>query len=456
MSATWLESYAAKRPKNKALYDAAKKCIAGGVGHDYRHTQPFPLHIQRASGSLMWDVDDNQYIDYGMGNAAHLLGHGPPDVVAAVHQVLDRGFHFGEDHPLQVEWAQLIQELIPSAERVRFVNSGTEATMLALRLARAFTQRRKLLRFAGHYHGWHDYAALGAAPPFDASMSAGIPSPVLDEILVLPADLQMVEDALRRDPDIAAVILEPSGGSWGTVPVSAEFNRELRRLTAEYEVPLIFDEVITGFRYGPGGYQGLTHIVPDLTTLGKIVTGGMPGAAIAGRADIMQLFDYTGEAHHDRYERVMHLGTFNANPPAAAAGVATLKQATTGAPQTRADGMAARLRQGIEQILEKHQVAGYAYGDSSIFHIFLEACPGSGTSSRAALGTCDPDVLKGIPAPVIAALQKNMQIRGAKLLSYNGGVTSAAHTEADIDQTLDIFEDTIHTLVQEQVLGRVG
>jgi glutamate-1-semialdehyde 2,1-aminomutase len=456
MAATWLETYATQRPENKNLYAAATRCIAGGVGHDYRHTQPFPLYIQRAAGARMWDVDGNQYIDYGMGNASYLLGHGPADVLAAIHQALDNGLHFGEDHPLQVEWAQLIQQLIPVAERVRFVNSGTEATMLALRLARAFTGRTKVLRFEGHYHGWHDYAAIGAAPPFDASMSAGIPAAVLDSIVVVPADLQVVEDTLRQDKDIAAVILEPAGGSWATIPVSVEFNRELRQLTSRYEVPLIFDEVITGFRYSSGGYQKYAGITPDLSTLGKIVTGGMPGAAIAGRADIMQLFDYTGDAHHDRYERVMHLGTFNANPPTAAGGVATLKQAASGAPQAHADRMAARLRQGMEEILENSGVAGYAYGDSSIFHVYLEAFPGSGAASRDALRTSDPAVLKGIPPHVITALQKNMQIRGAKLLSYNGGVTSAAHTEEDIDQTLESFQGTIEVLLREEVVGRVG
>ena len=403
----------------------------------------------------MWDVDGNQYIDYGMGNASYLLGHGPAAVLAAIHQALDSGLHFGEDHPLQLEWAQLIQQLIPVAERVRFVNSGTEATMLALRLARAFTGRNKVLRFAGHYHGWHDYAAIGAAPPFDASMSAGIPTAVLDSMVVVPADLQIVEDTLRQDGDIAAVILEPSGGSWATVPLSVEFNRALRQLTSRCEVPLIFDEVITGFRYSAGGYQQYSGITPDLSTLGKIVTGGMPGAAIAGRAEIMQLFDYTGEARHDRYERVMHLGTFNANPPTAAAGIATLQQVASGTPQAGADRMAAQLRQGMEEILESAGAAGYAYGDSSIFHVFLEGFPGSGASSRDALRTNDPAVLKGIPSPLITALQKNMQMRGVKLLSYNGGVTSCAHTEEDIDQTLGSFQSTIDALLQEEIIGKI-
>ena len=452
----WQQTYTDARPQSRSLFDTARNTVAGGVGHDYRFAQPFPLYIQRAAGCRIWDVDGHEYIDYGMGNASYLLGHGPPEVIAAIHAAVDQGLHFGEDHPLQLEWAQLICELIPVAERVRFVNSGTEATMLALRLARAFTGRRKFLRFAGHYHGWHDYVAVGFGPPFDASMSTGVPDFVLDSAVIAPADLQFVEEVLRDDDDIAAVILEPSGGSWATCPVTVDFNRGLRSLTERYEVPLIFDEVITGFRYSPGGYQGYSGITPDLCTLGKIVTGGMTGAAIAGRADIMGQFDYTGDPHHDRYDRVMHLGTFNANPPPAAAGVATLKQVRGGAPNAHADQVAAQLRQGMDDILEAEGIAGYVYGDASVFHIYLQAHPGSGARSREDLKTMDPDVLKGIPGNVIGALQKNMQIRGAKLLSYNGGVTSSAHTEEDIEQTLKAFRASAQALLEDGLVARVA
>ena len=380
----------------------------------------------------------------------------PPEVVAAVREALGDGFHFGEDHPLQVEWAQLVQKLIPAAERVRFVNSGTEATLLALRLARAFTGKSKMLRFEGHYHGWHDYAGKGTMLPFDEAMSAGIADSVLDAIVVVPADLQAVEAALSQDPDIGVVILEPTGASWGTAPLTVEFNRGLRELTADRGVPLILDEVVSGFRYSPGGYQAHAGLVPDLTTLGKIAAGGMPGGLVAGRAEIMQLFDYTGDAHHDRYERVLHLGTFNANPVAAAAAVATLRQVEGGGPNAVADAMAARLREGIARILEEERVAGFAYGESSIFHVYLEAHPGSGANSAEELRTSDPTVLKGMPAALIAALHKNLQIRGIKFLSYNGGVTSSAHTVEDIEKTLGVIREVLAVLLREQLAARLG
>jgi len=221
-------------------------------------------------------------------------------------------------------------------------------------------------------------------------------------------------------------------------------------------VLLIYDEVITGFRYSPGGYQGLVGITPDMSVLGKIMAGGLPGGALVGRADIMSLFDFTGDPRHDRHERIQHLGTFNANPLSAAAGIATLKQAATGRPQDQADRMAALLRDGMEEILERERVAGYAYGDSSGFHVYLEAHPGSGANDRAAVRTTDATRLKGVPGAVVSAFQKNLQIRGVDVLSFMAGVTSAAHSEQDTGETLNVFQDTIRTLVRGNVIARLS
>ena len=268
--------------------------------------------------------------------------------------------------------------------------------------------------------------------------------------------MTLVEETFRNDPDIAAVMLEPSGASWGRVPLSPEFNRELRRLTADHGVLLIYDEVITGFRYSPGGYQGLVGITPDMSVLGKIMAGGLPAGALVGRTDIMSLFDFTGDPRHDRHERIQHLGTFNANPLSAAAGIATLKQVATGRPQAQADRMAALLRDGMEEILERERVAGYAYGDSSGFHVYLEAHPGSGAADRAAVRTTDATRLKGIPGKVITAFQKNFQIRGVEVLSFMAGVTSAAHSKEDIGETLNVFQDTIRTLVHDKIIAQLA
>jgi len=455
MADRWLEQFAAQRPKSRALYAEAKQRIADGVGHDLRYSPVSPIYIDHARGARKWDVDGNEFIDYGMGNGALLLGHAHPAVLKAVHEVIDNGLHFGNDHPRMVEWAALIQTLIPSAERIRFVNSGTEGSMLALRLARAFTRRTKVLRFEGHFSGWHDYVGRGAAPPFDAPVSLGIPEAILDTIVVIPADLDIAEHTLKHDRDIAAIMLEPSGASWGTVPLSVEFNRSLRQLAVRYEVPLIYDEVITGFRHSPGGYQRLAGVMPDLTVLGKIMTGGLPGGAVAGRADIMRLFEHTGDGHHDRHARVSHQGTFNANPLSTAAGIATLRLTSDGSVQAHADRMADRLRRGMDAILEELQAAAFVYGDSSVFHVYMEAPPGSGAKSRAALATSDAATLKGIPARVVSAFQKNLQVQGVDLLSYTGGLTSSAHAEPDIDQTLKAFRKTMQVLIEERIVARL-
>ncbi len=454
MTDRWLERFAEQRPKSRALYAEARRRIAGGVGHDLRHSPITPIYIERALGARKWDVDGNEFIDYGMGNGALLLGHAHPTVLEAVRDAVGNGLHFGNDHPRMVEWAALIQELVPSAERIRFVNSGTEGSMLALRLARAFTGRTKVLRLEGHFSGWHDYVGRGSAPPFDAPVSLGIPASILDMILVIPADLAAVEHTLRRDRDIAAIMLEPSGASWGTVPLSVEFNRHLRTLATRYEVPLIYDEVITGFRYSPGGYQRLAGVTPDLTVLGKIMTGGLPGGAIVGRADIMRLFEYTGDAQHDRHARVSHQGTFNANPLSTAAGIATLRLAADGSAQAHADRMADALRRGMEAILEELQAAAFAYGDSSVFHIYMEAHPGTHAGSREALRAAGAATLKGMAGRVVSAFQKNLQIRGVDLLSYAGGLTSSAHTDADVHETLQAFRETMQVLIDTKIVAR--
>lgn len=439
--------------KSNALFERAQQAVAGGVGHDLRVGHPVPLYIERAAGAHKWDVEGKEYLDYGMGNAALLLGHSPPEVVSAIREVVGNGFHFGNDHPMQVEWAELICSLVPSAERVRFVNSGSEGTMLALRVARAHTGRLKVLRFEGHFSGWHDGVGKGAMLPFDQPVSAGIPKASLDTIVLIPADLEQTEMVLKQDRDIAAIMLEPSGASWGTVPLSIEFNQGLRQLATSYNVPLIYDEVISGFRYAQGGYQEFAGVTPEMSVLGKVVTGGMPGGALVGKSHIMSLFDFTGNAHHDRYERVHHLGTFNANPLAAAAGIATLRQVATGEPQKHADLLAARLRRGMDDILADEGAAGYVYGDASTFHVYLEGFPGTQAKTREKLITGDAAKLKGIPGPVVRSFQKSLLAAGIDLLSYTGGVTSAAHTTGDIEKTLPIFRETIRDLLNERVIA---
>ena len=323
--ASVIDTYKAMHPKSSALYERARGIIPGGVTHDGRHMKPFPVYVERALGSHKWDVDGHEYIDYWMGHGALFLGHCHPAVVKAIQEQAARGTHFGASHELEVRWAELITKLIPSAQMVRFAMSGTEATHLALRIARAFTGRNKVVKFQGHFHGWHDGVVAAVNPPYDVPMSAGVPESVLDQLLVCPPnDIKSVDTMLERG-DVAAVILEPAGGQSGTTPTIPGYLQELRSLTTRHNVVLIFDEVITGFRYSPGGAQAYFGVTPDMTTLAKIVAGGLPGAAIVGKKELMSMMAHRGEPVFDRSQRVAQNGTFNSNPVCAAAAIATLE-----------------------------------------------------------------------------------------------------------------------------------
>jgi glutamate-1-semialdehyde 2,1-aminomutase len=213
-------------PRSEALFSRAGRSIAGRITHDIRHMKPFPVYVERAQGSRKWTADGQELIDYWMGHGALFLGHGHPVIVQAVRQQIERGTHYGACHELEVRWAELVQQLVPSAERVRFTGSGTEATLLALRLARAHAGRAKVIKFEGHFHGWHDYAMTGVKPPYAVPMSSGIPGESLAQVILCPPnDLAALEALLASRQDVAAVILEPGGGSSGTIPTAPGYLR---------------------------------------------------------------------------------------------------------------------------------------------------------------------------------------------------------------------------------------
>ncbi len=443
------EEFERARPRSKALYERARSALPGGVTSELRAAHPFPIFFKRAEGPYKWDADGNKYIDYSMGSAALLLGHSHPLITQAVADQLPKGTLYTHLTELEVEWAERVQRLVPSAERVRFVNSGTEASILAFRVARAATGRSKILRFEGHFHGWGDDTSVGIKIPFDEPHTPGVLSAVNEAVVVCPADAASAEKALASDPDIAAIILEPSGASWGTVPLPENFLADLRALADKHGALLIFDEVISGFRWSPGGAQGLYGVTPDLTMLAKNLTGGLPGGAVAGREKPMRLLDPTFD-HTKTPGFVFHRGTFSANPLSAAAGIAALEIFETGEPQRRADALAAKLREGMGRILIRHEVAGAVYGPSSTFHIYLG--PGA---RKGYIGGLGPRELKGIPPARVQALQRALRQRGADLLSYTGGVTSSVHTEEDIDRTIEIFDDAIKELAENDLIERL-
>ena len=451
-----MEAFAARRPKSAAMFERAKKTLAGAVGHDLRYSLPMPIYIQRGSGGRKWDIDGNEYVDFLMGNGALLLGHADPEVVDAIARAAALGTHFGNDHPLHIEWAELVQRLIPCAERVRFTNSGTEATQLALRIARASTGRNRILRFAGHFHGWHDDVVHGFQPPFEADGSLGVPPHVRQGLITIPdGDLNLLDETLAKHNDIAAVILEPSGASWGRVPIDVNWLRGVREATARRGVLLIFDEVVTGFRFSSGGAQKLYGVTPDMCCLAKVIAGGMPGGAVAGCESVMmRVFDITGDPHHDRHQRVVHFGTFNASPTAAAAGIVVLRRVADGTAIAQADAAALWLRNAWDAVLERHGIAGYVYGPASTYHVFFETdldCVRQ-ARSRHDLHTTDAARLKGMPGRLIAQYQLRMRFGGVDNMSSTGGLTCAAHTPDDIDRATAVFEQTVIALRDEKLI----
>jgi len=450
-----MQAYTARRTKSAQLFQRAQRVLAGGVGHDLRHSQPMPLYIQRGKLGRKWDVDGNEYIDFLLGNGALLLGHADPEVIDAISSAAALGTHFGNDHPLHIEWAELVQRLIPCAERVRFTNSGSEATQLALRIARAATGRNRILRFAGHFHGWSDDVVHGFQPPFDVDGSIGVPPYVRQGLIAIPdRDLNLLDETLATNPDIAGVILEPSGASWGRVPIDPNWLRDVREATERRGVLLIFDEVVTGFRFSSGGAQKLYGIKPDLCCLAKVLAGGMPGGAVAGREAVMRVFDITNDPHHDRHRRVVHLGTFNASPTAAAAGIVVLRRVADGTAVEQADAAARRLRDAWDAVLERHGIAGYVYGPASTYHVYFETDPERVRTavSRRDLHTSDAARLKGMPGGLIVRYQLRMRYGGVDNMSSTGGVTCSTHSPNDIDQATGIFEQTILALRDEGLI----
>ena len=271
----------------------------------------------------------------------------------------------------EVRWAQAVKDLVPSVERVRFTSSGTEATHLALRVARAATGRRKVVRFRTHFHGWHDHMTQGYVSHFDGTATPGVLDEVAGSVVLLdPGDEVAMRETMAGDPEIAAAILEPTGSTFGLVPLRPSFLEALREATQENGVMLIFDEVVTGFRVSPGGAQGEFGIRPDLSTFAKILAGGLPGGALAGRKDLLDFLDFEVTSADGR-EKINHQGTYNANPVSAAAGTEMLRIVGSTDACARANDFGEHLRAALNEVLIDEDVPWAAYGTFSGFHVFL-------------------------------------------------------------------------------------
>lgn len=443
-------TYRALTRRSAALDQRARKVIPGGLTHDSRTLLPYPIHVERASGPRKWDADGNELVDYFGGHGALILGHSHPALVEAVNQQIARGTHWGACHELEVRWAELINRLMPCAERVRFTASGTEATHLAIRLMRAHTGKPRIVRFVGHFHGWHDQVAGGSNSHFDGGTPAGVLGGITDATILMSADEpEPVETLLADRDDIAGVMLEPSGAGWGQVPLRSDFLQRVRAATAEHGVLLMFDEVVTGFRWSRGGAQGRYGVTPDIASLAKIVAGGLPGGAVAGRAFLIDQLDGAAAKSAGR-EKIGHQGTYNANPLCAAAAIATLSLIEGEDICGKAERTAAEIRDGMRRIVIEEGVPWGIYGEASTFQIFqnpkgIALDPAAFDPVRLGFGG-----LKGSKDTNLAhRLRIAMISNGVDIMGAPGGLVSAVHGPEDVARTLEAFRKSVKAMKAE-------
>ncbi len=413
--------------RSQKLFQHAQLVIPGGVNSPVRAFKSVggtPLFFQRGKGALIWDADGNSYIDYVGSWGPLIVGHAHPDVIRAVEQAASKGLSFGAPTETEVEMAELICKLVPSIDQVRLVSSGTEATMSAIRLARGFTGRSKIIKFEGCYHGHADSLLVKAgsgALTFGQPSSAGVPPEVAAHTLVLDYNNEIaLEQAFEREGhEIAAVIVEPVAGNMNLVMPRPGFLELLRKLCTKYGSVLIFDEVMTGFRVALGGAQGLYGIKPDLTTLGKVIGGGMPVGAFGGRRDIMQCIAPLGP--------VYQAGTLSGNPVAVAAGLATLKLIQAPGFYNKLSATTHQLCDGLSEAAREHGIGFCAQNVGGMFGLYFRETP---PASYSEVMQCDKNRFNRF---FHAMLAEGVYLAPS---AYEAGFVSAAHGAAEIEKTI--------------------
>lgn len=437
--------YIEKFGESERYYERGKSLFPGGVTHQTSFRKPFPIYFKRGSAGLKYDVGGNELVDYVMGNGSLILGHAHPAVVAAIASAAPFSTHLSGPNVMELEWAELLKALVPSIETLRFATSGTEATYGAMRIARNYTGKPKIVKLNEHYHGWHEYALPGSGSP-DAYMPPG----VRESIIVLPADTSAIKQVLDERDDVAGVIVEANGAHWGTVPLpNPKFLLDVQQMCRSHGVVFMLDEVVTGFRLSRGGAQVRWGVTPDLTTYGKIVSGGEPGAAVGGRRDIMEMLAITGDPEWDNKKRVAQGGTFNANPTSAAAGIACLQTIRDEPINQRADANAATLKDGLNRVFEQLGIVGHAHGVSSIVHVNIGFdCP----CDREICTMTHEQIFATMPADRTRTLRMAMLVNGVDMMGGRGFLVSAAHRAQDIELTVDAFEQSLLDLKQEAAI----
>jgi glutamate-1-semialdehyde 2,1-aminomutase len=420
--------------KSISKLQAAKKYLAGGVASSLRASmKPTPLYAESAKGARIIDVDGNEYIDYLLAYGPLILGHAHDGLTESVHQALRNGYTFGLQHEGEIKLASLLTEVLPCAEKVALSGSGTEAVMLALRLSRAFTNKTKIVRFHGHYHGWSD-SIFTSFPSSDMSQKAsdgevskippgtfGQSENSLEDIILLPwNDPAALESVLRtHSHEIAAVITEPIMCNSGCIQPLPGYLELMRKLTEELHIVMIMDEVITGFRLGLGGAHGKFGILPDLVVIGKAMGGGIAISAVAGKAEIMKLVDDG---------KVSHLGTLNGNGVSTAAAIATITQLSldNSAVYDQMEGLFIELSTGIRVLFHKHRISGVVNQIGPVFHMmFIDA-----------LEVNDFDTFNKRDSAKYTRFAELMLEEGVLLRPNGLWYISTAHRKSEIEETL--------------------
>ena len=427
-----------QQTRSQQLFEQAQRVIPGGVNspvRSFRAVEGTPPFIARGQGSRVWDVDGNEFIDF-LGSWGPLaLGHAHPVVVEAVQRAAADGTSFGAPVEQEVQLAEIVCQAFPSVDMLRLVNSGTEACMSALRLARAFTGRSKIVKFAGNYHGHADGLLVQAgsgALTHGIPTSAGVPESYAAETLVATYnDTASVETLFDAWPDdIAAVIVEPVAGNMGVVSPADGFHADLRRITEANGALLIFDEVITGFRVGYGGAQALFGITPDITTMGKIIGGGLPVGAYGGRRDVMQMVAPLGPMYQ--------AGTLSGNPLAVAAGVATLTELQRPGVYEQLEATAVRFTEGVAAAFREAEVPSTINRVASMFTGFFNPGP---VTSLAQVEQSDTAIYGRY---FHALLDRGVYIAPSQ---FEAGFVSIAHTDADIDRAIEAVGEALAAVV---------
>jgi glutamate-1-semialdehyde 2,1-aminomutase len=423
--------------RNQQLFEKSQQLIPGGVNSPvraFRSVGGTPIFFKKGLGSKLWDADGKEYIDYINSWGPMILGHAHPEVIAAVQQAAANSLSFGAPTGLELEMAELINTLVPSMEQVRLVSSGTEATMSAIRVARGFTKRNKIIKFEGCYHGHADALLVKAGSgllTFGEPSSAGVPPEVAAHTLTLDYnDTQMLKDTFSSIGDeIACVILEPVVGNMNLIVPHQEFLQTLRELCTQHGTVLIFDEVMTGFRVALGGAQALYGITPDMTTLGKVIGGGLPVGAFGGRKDIMSVLAPLGP--------VYQAGTLSGNPVAVTAGLTTLKLIQAPGFYDKLTAQTSKLMDGVKQAAQK---AGVTFSAQSVGGMFGLYFMDSNPTSYAEIMRADKNAFNKF---FHSMLDSGIYLGPS---AFEAGFVSAAHSDDDIAQTVQAAEQAFACL----------